>query len=55
MRVRFDYTVDVSDTERRIIAAYNDDDDPAADGRRAIPTWRLRNSSPRWDMTTASV
>lgn len=26
MRVRFGYTVDVSDDQRRIIAAYNDDD-----------------------------
>lgn len=32
MRVRFGYTVDVSDAQRRIIAAYNDDDRAGLDG-----------------------
>lgn len=38
MRVRFGYTVDVPDDQRRIIAAYNDDDHAGLDddaGRRA--------------------
>ncbi|TXI62930.1 hypothetical protein [Mycolicibacterium mageritense] len=38
MRVRFGYTVEVSDDQRRIIAAYNDDDHDGLDdaaGRRA--------------------
>jgi hypothetical protein len=38
MRVRFGYSVDVSDDQRRIIAAYNDDDHARLDdgkGRRA--------------------
>ena len=32
MRVRFGYSVDVSDDQRRVIAAYNDDDDAQLDG-----------------------
>ena len=38
MRVRFGYTVDVSDDQRRVIAAYNDDNHEGLDnaaGRRA--------------------
>lgn len=38
MRIRFGHTVDVSDDQRRVIAAYNDDDREGLDsarGRRA--------------------
>ena len=38
MRIRFGHTVDVSDEQRRVIAAYNDDDTEGLDnarGRRA--------------------
>lgn len=56
MRVRFGYTVDVSDDQRRVIAAYNDDNheglDNVAGGARLArksptfsPLWATRMGS----------
>lgn len=56
MRVRFGYTVDVSDDQRRVIAAYNDDNHEGLDnvaGRRATPRGSrrlfLRFGLRQWD------